>query len=104
MKLNILERMMALGVLPPEGDYATLKILNQLRLALAFSEKEMKDFGITTDAVNNRTTWKSDSAVEIPMGEKATDIIIEALKALNKEKKLSADSVSLYEKFIPSDD
>lgn len=95
---------MALGVLPPEGDYSTLKILNQLKLSLAFSEKEMKEWGIATDDLNNRTTWKINGAAEIPIGEKATDIIVAALKQLNQEKKLSIDSMTLYEKFIPSDD
>ena len=40
MELSVLERLMALGALPAEGDYATLKILNQLKLSLSFSEKK----------------------------------------------------------------
>jgi len=103
MELSIKERLMALGALPAEGDYSTLKILNQLRLSLSFSEKEVADWGIESDLEDNRTTWTTDEVVEIPIGEKATDIIVSSLKKLNKEKKLNADMLTLYEKFIPSD-
>lgn len=103
MELSVLERLMAIGVLPAEGDYATLKILNQLRLSLSFSEKEYEEFGIVGDVENNRTTWTTDGVAEIPFGEKATDIIVDALKEMNRKKTLRADMMSLYEKFIPSD-
>ena len=103
MELSVMERLMALGALPGEGDYATLKILNQLKLSLSFSEKEVADWGIVADLEYNRTTWAIDEVVEIPIGEKATDIIASSLKKLNKEKKLNADMMTLYEKFVPSD-
>lgn len=103
MELSVLERLMAIGVLPVEGDYATLKILNQLKLSLSFSEKEYEEFGIKVDIENDRTTWQNDGVAEIPIGEKATDIIVDALKERNRKKTLSADMMSLYEKFIPSD-
>jgi len=103
MKLSVLERLMAIGALPAEGDYATLKILNQLKLSLSFSEKEYEEFGIEADAEKNQTTWKTDGVVEIPIGEKATDILVAALKEMNKKKTLRSDMMTLYEKFIPSD-
>ena len=70
MELSVLERLMAIGVLPVEGDYATLKILNQLKLNLSFSEKEYEEFGIEADVENNRTTWKVDGVAEVPIGER----------------------------------
>ena len=103
MELSIKERLMALGALPAEGDYSTLKILNQLRLSLSFSEKEVADWGIESDLEDNRTTWTTDEVVEIPIGEKVTDILVASLKKLNREKKLNTDMMTLYEKFIPSD-
>jgi len=102
MNMSVLERLVALSILPKEGDYATLKILTNLRLSLSFTEKEIKAWGITTDAETGRTSWKEDVEAEIPIGEKATDIIVDALKKLNREKKLTAEGMSLYEKFIPT--
>jgi len=38
MKLNVLERVTALRILPLEGNFATLKIVNNLRMALSLTE------------------------------------------------------------------
>jgi hypothetical protein len=101
MDLSIHERLMALSILPREGDYASLKVLTQLRLSLSFTEKEIKDWKITHDPIEKRTSWDAPNAVaEIPIGEKATDIIVEALKKLDRERKLPENAMSLYEKFI----
>jgi hypothetical protein len=102
MNLSVLERLVLLKILPKEGDYATLKVLTNLRLSLSFSEDEMKDWGIVGDEATNRTSWRVDGKTDIPIGEKATDIIVDALKRLNREKKLSVDDMTVYEKFIPT--
>lgn len=100
MKLNVLERLVALSILPKEGDYATLKVLNQLRLSLSFTDEEFKRWGITNEA--GKMTWQENGEEEIPIGEKATDIVIDALKSKNRAKALTQEAMSLYEKFIPS--
>jgi len=102
MNLSVLERLVLLKILPKEGDYASLKILTNLRLSLAFTEDEVKGWGIAGDAATNRTTWQVDGRADIPIGEKATDIVVDAFKKLNREKKLSVDDMTAYEKFIPT--
>jgi len=102
MNLSVLERLVLLKILPKEGDFASLKILTNLRLSLSFTEDEMKEWGIAGDAATNRTSWQVDGIVDIPIGEKATDTIVEAFKKLNREKKLSVDDMTAYEKFIPT--
>jgi len=101
MKLSVLERVVALSVLPREGSYVTLRIMNDLRNSLSFTEDELKKFGISQNGGN--TSWEIDGESEIPIGEKATDIIIESLKKLDKQEKLPAEGVSLYEKFIKTE-
>ncbi len=102
MNLNVLDRIQLLQFLPHEGDIVSLKILQTLRLAIGFGEKEIKEFGLETNKETNRTTWENDKEVDIPIGEKATDIIVDALKGLNNEKRLPDTAVDLYEKFIPT--
>jgi hypothetical protein len=102
MNLSILERLVLLKVLPKEGDYASLKILTGLRLALSFSEEETKAWTIISDAATGRTEWKENGEADIPIGEKATDIIVDSLKHLSREKKLPLEAMSIYEKFIPT--
>jgi len=102
MNLSVLERLVVLKVLPKEADYATLKILMNLRLSLSFTEEEIKAWGIVSDMPTGRTTWKVEGVADIPIGEKATDIIVTAFKRLDKEKKLSVEDMGAYEKFVPT--
>ena len=100
MNLNVLERITALGILPSEGNFATLKIVNDLRLSLSLTEDEYKEFEIKQEG--NQATWNAKGLEqrEISIGEKATDIMVNALKELDKEKKLKQSMFSLYEKFV----
>lgn len=100
MKLSALERLVILGTLPKEGSYATLKILMNLKMSLAFTEEEIKKWGIVSDLAKNQTAWKTNGETEIPIGEKATDIIVDALKKLDQQNKLPAEAMSAYEKFV----
>jgi hypothetical protein len=101
MKLSLVERFVLLSALPREGDFATLRVLTNLRLALAPTEEEIAQWEIASDPAANRTTWKVNGEADIPIGEKATDIIVGRLKGLDREKRLPLEALSVYEKFIP---
>ena len=73
-----------------------------LRLSLSFTEEEIKEFGITSDIEARTTSWEENGVAEIPIGEKATDIIVVAFKKLDREKKLIAEMIGTYEKFSPT--
>jgi len=100
MKLTVLERFTGLQILPQEGDFVTLKIMRKLKEALAMSEKELVEFEIKQEG--NQVLWnkKGEEEREIKIGEKATDLIVDALTKLDKEKKLTENHFSLYEKFV----
>jgi len=100
MNLSVLERLVILKALPGEGDYATLKILTNLRLSLSFTEEEMKAWEIVTNPETGQITWQKDGEADVPIGEKATDIIVDAFKKLDSKKQLPIESMSAYEKFI----
>jgi len=102
MKLNTFERLILLAILPREGNFITLKIIRQLREALSFTEEEVKVLKFVQDAEKQMTTWNldADKPKEINMGEKATDLIVEALKKLDKGMKLTDQHFELYEKFV----
>jgi hypothetical protein len=95
-----MERFTIQRILPQEGNFATLKVLNTLKMSLAPSEEEHKKYEIKTE--EGLITWnqlgKEESEIEI--GEKATDLIIESLKKLDESKKLTNEHFSIYEKFI----
>ena len=64
--------------------------------------EEVKEFGITSDLEARTTSWEKNGEAEIPIGEKATDIIVDAFKKLDREKKLAEEMIETYEKFIPT--
>lgn len=103
MILSVEERLVLLSLLPVEGEYATLKILTDLRMSLSFTEKEIKDWKLESDTEKGQTHWEVNGETEIPMGEKATDIVEAALKKRNREKNLPIQALGLYEKFITTE-
>jgi hypothetical protein len=102
MILSVTERLGVLGILPQEGNFVTMKILNELRLNLSYNEDEMKSWGIKVDEETLRITWDENGEAEIPIGEKATGIIIDELRKLDTQNKLTDQSAPIYEKFIPT--
>ncbi|KKN62887.1 hypothetical protein LCGC14_0507400 [marine sediment metagenome] len=100
MVLSVLDRVILLTILPKEGNYLTLKILMDLRMTMSFTESEMKQFNLKIDDETGQTTWENAEDVEVPIGEKATDIIIEALGKLDQEGSLNPEMIDTYEKFI----
>ena len=101
MKLTAAERVNLLNILVDmQGNFLTLKIVNDLKMSLSFTEKEHKDFYIKV--VGDKVSWneKGHNEVEIAIGEKATDIIVEKLLELDKSKKLTMAHYSIYQKFI----
>ena len=100
MKLTVFERMMLLPILPKESNFVTLRIIRTLTESVGLNEKEFKEFGVVQEGDQIKWNPKGNEEREIEIGEKATDIIIEALKKLDKDDKLTGQHISLYEKFV----
>lgn len=105
MKLNVAERIALLPVLPKEGDFTTLKILRELQEKIGFSEDDFKKFKLVTKVTDagSRIEWdpkEGAKEVGIELGEKALEIVKEALLSLDKSKKLKPEQMTLYEKFV----
>lgn len=101
MDLAILERLMLMSILPAQGDITTLKIVQELKLAIGFSEEELEEHSIVFSG--ERVDWnpKSNEYVkDIPIGPRATSVIVEELERKNTAKELTSDFISLYDKFM----
>jgi len=99
MKLSVNDRLILLGVIPLQGDFTTLKIVRDMRDELSFSEEEHKILKIRQE--ETMMFWEEGLGdKEINFGEKATDIIVDAFKKLNDQKKLRIEQMELYEKFV----
>lgn len=101
MKLTILERLMLNSILPQEGNIVTLKIVQDLKRETAFSEEEIAEHEINPQ--EDRVEWNPESndyVKDIPLGPQAMKTIVETIEELNSEEKLTADFITLYEKFM----
>lgn len=101
MKLKVIDRITLLGILPQEGDIITLKIIRKVREDLSFTDEEHKALKIERlDAGNLQWNAEADKPKEIAIGEVATNLIVDSLKKLNDEKKLTDNHVGVYEMFV----
>jgi hypothetical protein len=100
MELSTFDRLILLNILPKEGDFTTLKIVRKLREDLSFSEEEHKALEFNQDGGNIQWKQAGDVPKNVSIGEKATDLIVEILKKLDKEKKLQESHFTLYERFV----
>ena len=100
MLLNTFDRLILLNIMPKEGDITTLKIIRKLKDDLSFSEEEHTALQFKNEDGNIMWKEEADIKKEIEIGEKATDIIAEALKKLNKERKLTEAHIPVFEKFV----
>ena len=103
MKFNPAERINLLNVIPKEGTASTLKIIRDLQTALGFTEHrefiveyKLSNGSKYEDLNKDKLTVLKDVAV----GEKAHDIIVEALKTASEQKKLHISTLGLYERFV----
>lgn len=109
VKLNISERIALLGVLPPVGDIVTLRIIQELRTSLSFTEEEMEKWKIKNKKVEGGAiiTWDedfTDKTKDFDIGKAVTGVIKQELLKLSAQKQLRVDMIPLYEKFVEATD
>jgi hypothetical protein len=91
---------MVLNLLPKEGNFLTVKIVHDLRMALGFDEHELSalNFRLTEDGKGQM--WDDvvpPKAVEI--GDKAAEVVKQGIASLDKSGKLSEEYLPICDKF-----
>ena len=106
VSLSFVDRFALLQMLPVEGSVMTIRILRDLKDELGFSEEEVKKSKLKE--VPGGVQWDAGMVAklhkDVPMGEKARDIIRESLEGLEKQKKLKLEFLDLYERFVEGGD
>ncbi len=103
MKLSVLERLLIQSLIPKEATYAHLKLIRVAREALSFTDEEVKLLNIREvgSGPEKRIEWdKTVEEKDITIGETVTGMIVAELKKMDSAGKLTADFVSIYEKFL----
>lgn len=102
MEFTVLERLVAIDLLPREGNYTDLKLIRQARENLSFTNEENE--ALNFREVDRRTMWDEGvPAKEIDLGSVVTKKLRSILETLNNEGKLKEEQMSLFEKFCDPD-
>ena len=102
MKLGVFDRLILLNILPKEGDFTTIKQVREMREDLSFNDEELGLLQFKTDEKSGNIQWKADVVGERDINFKPTanSMIVDALKKLSTDKKLTEQHYGLYEKFV----
>jgi len=114
MRLTIKERFLLRMIIPDKGSLVTGLILRRLHDMLAFDDKTVYRWNIVDTPVG--PSWgrdRKDPTKKLPgadtvcwnfdFSNAATEIICDALKGLEAEKKLPYECLSLWAKFFKTD-
>ena len=102
VSLNLYERLVVMSLLPKQESFLTLVIIRDLQKELAATEEEIKLAGVVnlpTGGVS-ATDWLAVPEKEIVFGDIAKGLIVDALKKLDEEKKITNDHFTVYQKFM----
>ncbi len=101
MNLGIVERLMAVQLLPQEGGIIELRVAQEARELLSLTTREIEEWGVS-DVEGGGIQWKPGLATttDIQISSTAVGMITKALKDLDDKKKLTPNHIPLYVKFI----
>ncbi len=101
MKLTVLERVTLMQILPGEDNLVTMRIVRELKNECSLGEDEMKKLKVVQKGDQFQWDDKIDNKnpKDVPIGLKATEIIVEALKKLIESKKIEDRHIDLCERF-----
>lgn len=97
--LSVKQRLVLLGILPPEGNLTTIRIVRELREGLSFSEAEHSDLQMVQEGEQIRWEQGATPDKKLDIGPKAVEVVRDALKKLDDEKKLRDDHIELCDLF-----
>ena len=103
VKLTVKQRIDLQSILPPQGDFLTIKMIRQLRETLSFSQKEHELLKFVNHP-NGSVEWSVSAAkkclkdIEIP--ETIVNTIKEILERANTAKQITEAHLDFYEMFM----
>ena len=103
IKLTVKQRIDLQSILPPQGDFLTIKMIRVLREDLSFSQKEHKLLEFVNHP-NGSIEWNANAAPkcikEIEIPETIISVIKETLEKLNTSKQITESHLDFYEMFM----
>jgi hypothetical protein len=100
----MMDRLMLLRVLPVEGDFVSMSVVQGLKNCLWPGEDEMATVQLKNEDGVLRWDENKDKMLDVEFTDGQMAVLKGALKKANDEKKLPVEAVPLYEKvFLEAD-
>ena len=102
MKLNMLERVIAIGIIDSyeQGNFMTFKILDNLKHKIIVTEDEVIRFELKFE--NNAYYWNSlgNEPIDFDLTDMEVKMLKDKLVSMDENNKLTPNHISLYEKIV----
>ena len=99
MELEVRERLLLLMLMPEHGNIGDIRLINELKSNLSFTEGEHKDWNLKRDEDGNYTWDKNNTGTYFDIGERAKEIIKAELTKLSDSGRATERHLKLYDKF-----
>ncbi len=103
VKLNVLERVLLMNMLPQKGNLVTCRASSNTAKIIVITPEEEKEFEFTKEG--GMTKWneagKEEKEFELPPS--SIKVIRDHLYKLDAEETLPMNAVTLCEKFLPGE-
>ena len=104
MELTGFERHLLAQLLPDGKNYATMRILHDLRMALSFTEEEYEALGLDPNAKAVNGAMLMNHVGDVQMGNTAIKIIKSVLRKLDEDEQVKNPHVPLFPKFFSEEE
>ena len=103
MKLNVQERLILSKVVPEQGNFETMAMVEKLRETLFLSEEEVVEFELKQ--TDTAITWnkKGSEGVEVKFSIKGKALLVKALEGLDEKEELNSSQYLLLKRFKEED-
>lgn len=100
MKLNVLERVHLLNIVPRKGSIIENKAIMSLLTKIEFDGNELKEYELKSTP-DGKITWNQDKSkdIELTFIETEIDMIKKAINEMDSKKEVPLNLMPLIEKF-----
>ena len=101
VKISLLDRVTIPSVVKKEGDFNEMIISSDINKKTGIKQDDLVKYNIKT-APGGGITWDSEinTDLEVEFTELEFKMIVDGIKKLNEEKKLTQDHIGLYKAFV----
>lgn len=99
--MKLIDRIVLVSLLPKEGSFETLIILDDIRKKAGVTQDEVVEFKI--NSTDKGVTWTQEAAekeFDIDFTEAEKNEVSKMLKKLSDDEKLNTETINLYKIFV----